>query len=61
MSNITLYFVVNTFEGTIVLGDFNRLDARSCGTFYAWVLRAVQNHNLQKKDARVILLNLKLP
>ena len=60
VSNITLYFVVNTSDGTIVLGDFNRLDAKSCGTFYAWVLRAVQNHNLQKKDARAVLLNLKL-
>ena len=61
VSNITLYFVVNTLEGTIVLGDFNRSDAKSCGTFYAWVLRAIQNHNLQKKDARAVLLNLKLP
>ena len=60
VSNITLYFVVNTSEGTIVLGDFNRLDAKSCGTFYAWVIRAIQNHNLQKKDPRAVLLNLKL-
>ena len=59
VKNITLYFVVKTSEGELVLGDFNRLDAKSCATFYAWVIRATQNHNLQKKDPRAVFLNLK--
>ncbi len=60
-SNITLSFVVKTFNGTILFGDFSRLDANSFGTFYAWVIRAIRNQNSRKKDARALLFSLQLP
>jgi len=61
VSNITLFFVVSTFDGTIMLGDFSLLEASPFGTFYACEIRAVQNHNLRKKNAKAALLNLQLP
>jgi uncharacterized OB-fold protein len=53
-------FEVDTFHGSIVFDGFGVHGGKDCGIFRAWVQRALENHNLRKKDARALLLNLSL-
>jgi len=55
----SLEFEVNTFKETIRF-SFGSLDAQLCGTFYAWINKALENHNMRKKDFRAIICSLSL-